>query len=124
VEDDGFLGQRVAGFGGVVGVVEPDRNELGGAGERYAIARVAAHQGQFRSLDLRKLGERLGRQLVGTDAGDDTGQITKLAICVDEAGFFLAGFAEAYEFHAFSLVRWVSQSRKRAGRSVSFSKAR
>jgi len=55
----------------MVRVVQADCDELRRAGERNAHARLATHQRQLVGLELRKLGQALGRQLLGTDVGND-----------------------------------------------------
>ena len=66
---------------------------------RYQKMKFAFDQWQAVGFELAQFGQGLVIELVRGDVFDDLAQVTQLALCVDEAGFFLAGFAVANEFH-------------------------
>src|SRR6185437_1115985 len=64
VEDDRLLGDRHAGFGGVIRVIKSDGNEIADLADARADARLALHQRQLVGIELAQLGKALGRQRV------------------------------------------------------------
>jgi hypothetical protein len=57
-ENDGLGRDRQAGFGGMVGIVQADGDELARAGDGAAVARRALDQRQLVGLELGELGQR------------------------------------------------------------------
>ena len=61
-EDDGLLRNRHACLGGVIGIVEPDGDQIADTPDAGAEPWVAANQRQRADRDLADLGETLGRK--------------------------------------------------------------
>ena len=102
VEDHRLLGERHAGLGGVVGIVEPDGDEIADPADARPDARIAAHQRQLVDLRLADLGEPLGRERLAGDVGHDLRQVADAALRIEDAGLFAAGRAVADELHRSS----------------------
>src|SRR5580692_4868715 len=64
VENDRLLRDLHAGFGGVVGIIEPDGDEIADLADARPDARIAASQRQFLGFELAELGEAFRRQHV------------------------------------------------------------
>jgi hypothetical protein len=73
----------------VVGVVEADGDEIADAGERHAEARLAGDGGQIVDAGARQPSQPFGRDCIGGDVVDDTGQIPDLALVVENSRLFL-----------------------------------
>ena len=104
VEDDRLLRDRHAGLGGVVGIVEPDGDQVADpadAGGRGADCRVTS--GSFSIGRLADLREALGRQRVAGDVGHHLGEVADTPFGVDDSGLFAAVRAEADELHGSTL---------------------
>src|SRR5580700_2312075 len=99
VEDDRLFRDRHAGLGGMVGIIEPDGDEIAGPGDARPDPRLAFHQWQFFRIELFQLGKAAGREHVGGNVGNDFRQIADVAFGIDQAGFFAAGCAVTNEFH-------------------------
>src|SRR3984957_8756635 len=99
VEDDRLFRDRHAGFGGVVGIIEPDGDEISHPADARPDPRLAFHQRQFFRIELFQLGEDAGRERVAGNIGDDFGQIADAALGIDHAGLFAAGCAVTNELH-------------------------
>jgi hypothetical protein len=116
-EDDRMLGNRRAGFLGVIDVVEADGDELRRRRDARAQTRLALDRrkaprvepGQF--LQLRR-GKRRS-----VDVADLFRQVAQLAVGIDQSRFFLARGAIAYEFHirAFIEIRLSTLERGSGG---------
>jgi len=98
-EDDRLFGQGQVGLSSVVGVVQTNGDELAHLGHGAAHAGLAFDQRQAVGFELAQLGQGLVVELIGGDVFDDLAQVTQLALCINEARFFLAGFTVANEFH-------------------------
>src|SRR5262249_18702548 len=99
VEDDRLLRNRHAGLGGMIGIVEPDGDEVADAGDARADARLALHQWQLVDRRLADLGETLGRERFACQIRNHLGEIADAALGVDDSGLFAAVRAEADELH-------------------------
>src|SRR4029077_18822372 len=62
VEDDRLLRDRHAGLGGVVGIIQPDGDEIADFADARPDPRLTFHQRQFFRIELFQLGEAAGRQ--------------------------------------------------------------
>ena len=100
VEHDRMLGDRVAGFLGMVDVVQADRDELRRHGDAGTEPRAALDQRQFLRVELAQLGELARREGRRIDVLYLARQIAQLGLSIDQSGLFLAGRAVTYEFHA------------------------
>src|SRR5213076_2037138 len=94
VEDDRLRRQLHAGFGGVVGVVQADGDEVRRPRHARSDPRIAFHQRQLVYVGLLDLGETGRRQRLAVDVFDDLGQVADLAVLVDDPGLLFAGRAE------------------------------
>src|SRR5580704_1716593 len=99
VEDDRLFGDRHAGFGGVIGIIQSDGDEVAGLGDARPDARLAFDQRQFFRIELFQLGEAAGREHVTGNIGNDFGQIADAAFGIDHAGLFAARGAVTNELH-------------------------
>jgi len=86
----------------VVGIVEPDGDEIGDAADAGAEARIAANERQLVDRRLANLGQALGRQRVGGDIRHHLREVADAAFGVDDSGLLTAARAEADELHGFS----------------------
>jgi hypothetical protein len=86
----------------VVGIIEPDGDEIADAADASADARLALHQRQLFRLELAQLVQARGRQRCTRDVGDHLRQVADAAFLIDHAGLFAAGRAIANEFHDLS----------------------
>ena len=100
-EEDGLVGDGGAGFGGVLGVVEADAHEFADAADAGAECAVERHRpsGSDVEVERAELIERGGGERVAGEVVDDAGEAADVAGGVEDAGLFLAGRAEAEEFH-------------------------
>ena len=99
VEDDRLLGDRHAGFRGMVGIVQSDRDVIADVSDAGPEPRAAAHQGELVELGFADLGEAARAQGLAGDIGHDARKIADAALAVEDAGFFAAGRAVADELH-------------------------
>src|SRR5580693_1812024 len=99
VEDDRLFGDRHAGLGGVVGIIQPDGDEIAHPADARPDPRLAFDQGQLGRIEFLQLGKALRRQRFAGEIGNDFRQIANLALVVDHAGLFAAGCAVTNEFH-------------------------
>src|SRR5579862_4165136 len=99
VEDDRLLRNRHAGFGSVVGIVQPDGDEIAHPADARPDPWLALHQRQLFRIELFQLGEVFRRQRLAGEIGNDFRQVANLALGVDHAGLFAAGGAVTNEFH-------------------------
>ena len=98
-EQNGFLGRRVPGFGGVGGVIQTDADDFGDLANARAESRRAGNERQRRGIEFAQLGKARGRECFSAEIGDLAGEVVNLAGCVKQAGFFPAGISVAHEFH-------------------------
>ena len=84
---------------GVVGIIEPDGEELGAAGHGRAEAPATADGGKPLRPQPREPGQAAGRELGGSEIGDDRREVAQDAGFIDEAGLFLSEAAVADKFH-------------------------
>src|SRR3546814_7049564 len=96
--DDRFLGDRQVRFGGVIGIVEADRDEMAGAGDARTIADPVLDQRQRRRVDRGEPGKPGRANRGGVDVGDMGGEVADAAVGVDQSGLFGAGGAMAATF--------------------------
>src|SRR3981081_4583878 len=99
VEDDRLLRNRHAGLGGVVGIIEPDGDQVADPADAGGEARIAANQRQLLDCRLADFREALGRQRVPGDIGHHLGEIADTPFGVDDSRLFAAVRAEADELH-------------------------
>src|SRR5215471_9270799 len=102
VEDDRLFRDRRAGLGRVVGIVEPDGDEIADAANAGAEPRIAANERQLVDRGLANLGEALGRQRFCGDIRHHFREVADAAFGVDDSGLLTAARAEADELHGFS----------------------
>src|SRR5262249_34929008 len=100
VEDDRLLGDRHAGLGRVVGVVEADGDEVADTADAGAAAPIALDDRQpAAGRRLLHRGEPLRRERVTGEIGDDLGEIADAPVGVQNPGFFAARWAKAQQLH-------------------------
>ena len=87
----------------MVGVIEPDADELARAGHWHAQSDLRVDEGERGRVDGGQLLERGGREHVAANVGDDSAQVAALSGGVNESGTFGADGAVANEFHVESL---------------------
>jgi hypothetical protein len=87
----------------MVGIIQPNGDEIADMADAGADAWIAAHRRQLFRLQLAQLVEALWRQHVARDVGNDFRQVAQLAVLVDHAGFFAARCAVTNESHDFLL---------------------
>ena len=108
-EQHRLLGDRHAGFGRVVGVIEPDGNEIADMGKAWADPGRAAHRGQGFRLEFGEAGQRAGREHIGVDVRHHFAQVPQLPSVVDQRRLFLTWPAISCEFHKPSVYAARSQ---------------
>ncbi|MET3827332.1 hypothetical protein ABIC16_003025 [Sphingomonas sp. PvP055] len=84
-----------AAFGGVVGIVQADAQELADLADARAEARVAFDRRERLGVELRQIGEDRGRKRGADHVGDLPRQVAERAVGVDQAGAFFAWGAVA-----------------------------
>ena len=89
----------------MVGVVQPDGDEITGIADARAKPRRAADQRQLVGLELAELRQPFGRKRLAGDVGDHFREVADTALGIEHAGLFAPGGAEAHEFHG-SLLGW------------------
>ena len=99
VEDDRLFRNRQAGLGSVVGIVEPDGDEIADSGDAGADPRIALDERQLVDRRLADLGEPFGRERIPCDVGHHFREVADATLGVDDAGLFTAARAEADELH-------------------------
>ena len=99
LEDDRLFRDLRAGLGGVIRIVEPDRDEVAHAADAGAEPRAGLHGGELGNVGLADFGEALRRERFTGDVRHDFRQVADAALVVDDAGLFAAGRAEADELH-------------------------
>src|SRR5450830_1026225 len=102
VEHHGLAGHGHARFGGVIGVVQPDADELADAPHAGAQAGCAGHQGQAGGVDGAQTIEGVRVEGAALDVGHVGRQIPELTRRIQQARFLLARGAIAKQFHALS----------------------
>jgi hypothetical protein len=98
-EGDRALGRLGAGLGGMVAVVQADADDLADPVERHAQAGRPLDMAEAAGVERLQTLDFAGRHGRGIDAADVAGQVTQLAVGIDQAGAFGAGFAITDEFH-------------------------
>ena len=106
-EQDRLLGDRGAGFGGVLGVIEADAHEFADAGDARADADARFDERQLFGIDGAEFRQRGVREGSAGNVVDHADEAANLAGSVDEAGFFLTGRTEAKQFHGGEFLLWV-----------------
>jgi hypothetical protein len=99
VEHDRLRRHRQIRFRRVIGVIEPDADELADASDTRPDAFVRRHDGQRRWIELRETCERFGQERIARDIADDAGQVADRAAGIEKAGFFAAGSAVSQQLH-------------------------
>src|SRR6266567_2182735 len=102
VEDDRFFRDRHAGFGGMVGVVQPDGDEIANLADAGPDARIAAHERQLFRLELAQFVEARWRERGAGNVGNDFGKIADAAFGIEHAGLFASWCAVTDELHGSS----------------------
>jgi hypothetical protein len=98
--EDDRLGRRgLAGLGGVIRIIQADRDELARAGKRDAQALDLLHHRQRRERYVLECSEPVGRQPRRAEVGQVRRQVPHHAVLVDHARFFLSNRAKPNEFH-------------------------
>src|SRR6185295_8266441 len=100
-EDNGFLGRCRARFGGVIGIVEADGDDLADARDRRTKALLPAHHRQALDLQPAQRLEAGRRQRRAVDLLQLLAEVAQLAVAVDQARLFLPGPAIAHQFHLY-----------------------
>ena len=98
-EHDRLLRDRRAGFRRVIGVVQPDANQILHARDGRAKARIAGDLGQAIHIHRGNLRQRGGGEHITGDVRHNARKITNGARSIQNAGFFLAERAVAKQFH-------------------------
>jgi len=88
-----------AGFGRVVGIVEPDGDKIADSPETGPDPGRAAHRGQGLWFELGQTRQHARSERVGVDVRHHFAQIPQFSGAVDEGRFLLARPAVSYEFH-------------------------
>ena len=83
----------------MVGVVEPDGDEVAHLADAGAEPRPAGDHLEPLEVGLPDLGEAAGGQRLAVDVLHHARQVADLAVGVDDAGLLAAGRAVADEFH-------------------------
>src|SRR4029077_14717495 len=104
VEDDRLLRDRHAGFRRMVRVIQPDGDQIADPADARADPRLALDDWQPAGRGLLDLREASWRQGIAGKVGHDFREIADVSLCVDDAGFFAAGRAEADELHGSGLL--------------------
>ncbi len=89
----------------MVGIIEPDGDEVARCADARADARIAAHQRQLVDLGLGDPGEPFGVERIAGDVRHHLGEIADAALGVEDSRFLAAGRAEADELHYGSPIR-------------------
>src|SRR6266511_1715910 len=103
VEDDRLFGNSGARFGRMVGIVEPDGDEVGDAADAGAEPRLAGDERQLLDRRLADLGEPCGRERLPGNVRHHFRQVADASFGIDDSRLFAAAWAEADELHGFSL---------------------
>jgi hypothetical protein len=99
----------------VVGIVEPDGDEIADPADAGTETGIAVHQRQLRDRRLANLRKALGRQCLPRDVGHHLGEIADPPLGVDNSGLLAAAWAEANQLHG-ALSFWIElKSRWRRG---------
>jgi hypothetical protein len=83
----------------VIGIVQPDADELAGSGNAGAKARAAADDRQ--AVDIELLGPTHIADRVAADIGDHAAQVPDLAILVEDTRLFRPKGSVPQKFHVF-----------------------
>ncbi len=98
-EIDRFRRHRQVRFGGMVGIVEANGDDLADIGDRHAIAWLAFDDRQGVQVLRLQLGQLRQAHLVGGNVTDEGREIADAAVGIDDTGLFLAFWTIAAEFH-------------------------
>ena len=101
-EDHRFRRNLQAAFGSVVRIVQADADELAGARDACTKSRRAGNNRQGAGVQGGKFGQP--GQHVARKVTDHARKIADLAVCIKDAGLFLAARAIAEEFHLWSFM--------------------
>ena len=99
VEDDRLLGDLGAGFGGVIGIVEADTDELADPADTRSDAWIALDLGQASGVDGRQARQAFRRQHSAGNVVDMPGKIANSAFGIQKTRFFLSRRTVAQQFH-------------------------
>jgi hypothetical protein len=89
-EEDRLGRDRIAGFLGMVDIVQADRDEFRDAGDGAPNARLAVDGGKLGGVEAGELGQRGRRIGLAVEVLHMRGQVAQLARFIDQAGLFLA----------------------------------
>ncbi|RMS89983.1 hypothetical protein ALP57_200100 [Pseudomonas coronafaciens pv. oryzae] len=92
IEDDRLFRDFHIGFGGVVGVVQADADELADLPDAGADTRLTRHQRQACRVKCRKASQAGWAQRIACDIFDVRGEIADLVACIQQAGLFSTFF--------------------------------
>ena len=99
VEQQGLLGDRHAGLGRVVGIIEADGDEIADLAEARADPGRSAHRRQGLRLDFGEPRKSARSEHVGVDIRHHVAQIPQFSILVDQGRLLLARPAISRQFH-------------------------
>src|SRR5690606_5601353 len=102
-KDDRLFGDLGAGFGGMVGIVQPDADELADIGHAGADALAGIEFGQHADIGGADFRQAFGGQRLAADIADDAGEIADGAVLGQDGGLFCALGANAEQFHGSGL---------------------
>ena len=98
-KDDRLGRKRHADFGGVVAVVQADRDELRRRRHRRAKPHAVGHARQARRIDRCNPRQAFVGKHVAGNVLHMRGQVADVAVLVEKSRPFLACFAKPYKFH-------------------------
>ena len=98
-EDDRLGRNRHPGLRRMVGVVEPDADELASPGDARPEARGAIDTGQLRGVESGETAQTRGPQRIAGNVVDVRAEVAKSPGRVDHTGAFGAGRAVSDELH-------------------------
>ncbi len=100
----------------MVGIVQPDGDEIAHLADARPDARIAANERQLLRLELAQLVEALGRQRVAGNVGNDFGKVADAAFGIQHAGLFAPRCTITDELHGSLLKLIPSRYGKGRGR--------
>src|SRR5262245_44222047 len=83
----------------MVGVIEPNGDEITDPADAWAEPGIAAHRRQIVGLELAHASEAFGGERLAGQVWNHLRQITDAALGIEDSGFFAPGGAEADELH-------------------------
>ena len=93
-----------AGFGGMVGVVEADADELADAGDAGPEPRLTVHQRQAGGIERGQLLQRVWIKEPAGNVVDPARGVANAALAVDQTGLLPAYLSKSQKFHVEALL--------------------